>query len=141
MEWQNLQATSQASFYGKAKVLLEGDFIYLKSYNTIVAAIDISTPDYTFTRLWKGYSVTTLKHINDFRQLYNLPAINKKEWLELPCFMSDPEPLYRVIIRNGYYSHKQQALFTEKEAEKEVERLEALYQDGSRPVYIDYIEA
>ena len=50
----------------------------LKSYYTKVAMI---TDDNRFLKLWDGFTVTTLKHINLFREKYNLPPISKYEWI------------------------------------------------------------
>lgn len=36
-----------------------------------------------FTRLWSGYSVTTMNHVNEFRKMNGLNTINKKEWQAL----------------------------------------------------------
>lgn len=137
MEWKNLQATSQASFYGKAKIGTEDNKVFLKSYDTVVACIDTTTN--SFTRLWSGYSLTTLNHVNDFRSLHNLPSLSKKEWLAIPC--KDQQQLYKIQISNGFYNRNGQQLFTEEEAEKEVQRLDALYNGDRYNVYIDMVEA
>ena len=90
----NLKPTrSEKSFYGKAKVIRTDDgVITLKSYDTEVCAID-STGN--FVRLWRdyvidsygnvkeGYSSTTMRHINAFRETYGLEPINKKQWENL----------------------------------------------------------
>jgi hypothetical protein len=49
----------------------------LTSYTTNVASI---TPDGEFTRHWNGYSATTMRHVNTFRELYGMDKINKKIW-------------------------------------------------------------
>lgn len=72
---------SRKSFYGKARVLEEGDRKTLISYNTKICTI--SGPG-TFQKLWSGWSNTTARHINEFRQQAGLPAINKKQWHDLP---------------------------------------------------------
>ncbi len=66
-------------------VPVDGGYI-LKSYNTDVAAI----VNGKFYKLWAGFSVTTLKHINAFRKWYGLTTINKREWIE----MDTPETVY-----------------------------------------------
>ena len=53
-----------------------GDVV-LTSYYTDVAVIS----DGRFYKTWRGYSNTTLKHVNEFRRIYGLPAMNKKEWI------------------------------------------------------------
>ena len=91
----NLKATTQASYYGKAKVIETGEAVQLKSYDTIVCEI----VNGEFRRLWGGYSRTTMNHINDFRRLFGLDTINKKEWMSLPCG-SDEQ--YKVEFSNGF---------------------------------------
>lgn len=73
------------SFYGKAEVIRENGVNYLKSYNTIVAMIDDSG---NFTRLWYGYSATTMRHVNAFIALYGLPGGGKAWWDSLPINVS-----------------------------------------------------
>lgn len=68
---------SQKSFYKKAIVETNGNKAILKSYDTIVCGIDKNG----FHRYWNGYSVTTMKHINSFIDLYNIPGGGKKWWL------------------------------------------------------------
>ena len=71
-----LKATTQKSYYGKATIFTDDDFIVLRSYNTDVIAIDRS--DNKIIRLWEGWSSTTQKHINDFLKLYGFKALSKK---------------------------------------------------------------
>ena len=52
----------------------------LTSYYTDVAAII----DGTFYRLWDGFSVTTLKHVNTFRAMYGMDALKKRDWIAAP---------------------------------------------------------
>lgn len=69
---------SHKSFYGKALVIeCKQKGIFLQSYDTIVCGIDKNNQ---FIKLWDGYSVTTMRHVNSFRLFNNLPAMNKKEW-------------------------------------------------------------
>ena len=51
----------------------------LTSYLTDVAIISGGR----FYKIWRGYSQTTLKHVNEFRRVHGLPALNKREWIEL----------------------------------------------------------
>ena len=53
----------------------------LKSYNTIVCGV----VDGEFFKAWNGYSATTMKHINIFREWLNMKKINKREWVEIPA--------------------------------------------------------
>ena len=53
----------------------------LQSYYTDVCRFDLKTR--TFIKTWNGFSVTTLKHINIFRQFLGLNTLSKREWIEL----------------------------------------------------------
>lgn len=53
---------------------------FLMSYGTTICAIDSSR---TFRRIWEGYSATTMKHVNAFRDKFGLTPITKDEWLSL----------------------------------------------------------
>lgn len=68
------------SFYGKATIVIGGGAAYLKSYNTYVAKVDSAGK---FSRLWAGWSATTARHVDAFRELYGLQAINKAAWLNM----------------------------------------------------------
>lgn len=63
------------SFYGKAKVIEKdnGEKV-LQSYNTEVCKI---TSGGEFVRLWSGYSVTTMRHVNSFLNFFNLSGGGK----------------------------------------------------------------
>lgn len=63
----------------KASIRTDGGGVILTSYYTDVARVDNTG----FTKLWEGFSATTLKHVNIFRDLFGLPAINKREWVEM----------------------------------------------------------
>jgi hypothetical protein len=66
-------------FNGRAVIIpIENGFV-LKSYETEVAAIVGGS----FFKLWNGYSVTTMKHINAFRYYFGFPGMNKREWVEM----------------------------------------------------------
>lgn len=71
------------SFYGKASVSELDGVLTLTSYTTAVCEYDRSTG--TFTRLWGGYSATTQRHVNAFRERLGLTTISKSEWLSLLC--------------------------------------------------------
>lgn len=66
------------SFYGKAKVIEKdnGETV-LQSYNTEVCKI---TSGGEFVRLWGGYSVTTMRHINSFLRLLGIAGGGKAWW-------------------------------------------------------------
>lgn len=66
------------SFYGKAEVIeTDNGEIILQSYNTVVCKI---TSGGEFVRLWSGYSVTTMRHINSFLQLFDIAGGGKAWW-------------------------------------------------------------
>lgn len=115
----NLIATTQKSYYEKAKVIVDDYFITLRSYDTNVIAIEKSTNK--LVRLWNGWSKTTANHINDFLKLYGFNTMSKKEWLNMPCVNN--ENVYSIYISTGFYTHKSNILLTETEAEKEIERI------------------
>ena len=58
----------EKSFYGKAKVIEQdnGEKV-LQSYNTQVCKI---TSGGEFVRMWSGYSVTTMRHVDSFLSFY-----------------------------------------------------------------------
>lgn len=66
------------SFYGKARIIEKdsGERI-LQSYDTEVCKI---TPGGEFVRLWDGYSLTTMRHINAFIELFNISGGGKSWW-------------------------------------------------------------
>lgn len=108
-----LTATTQASYYGKAGYTCENGVYSLRSYATIVCEYDATTG--VFTRLWGGYSVTTKNHVNDFRRLFGLPALSKKEWNALPV-RNDSGERYKVEYSNGFFSHTTSAVFDDYDA-------------------------
>jgi len=66
------------SFYNKAVVIEKdnGEKV-LQSYNTEVCKI---TANGEFVRLWSGYSVTTMRHVNSFLQFVGISGGGKKWW-------------------------------------------------------------
>lgn len=66
------------SFYGKAKVIEKdnGEKV-LQSYDTEVCKI---TANGEFVRLWWGYSVTTMRHVNSFLQFFGIAGGGKAWW-------------------------------------------------------------
>lgn len=77
------------SFYGKARVIEENGTKTLYSYETAVCRINA---DGKFERLWydevedsrgrvrRGYSATTMRHINSFCKTYGINGGGKKWW-------------------------------------------------------------
>ena len=78
MKYEVIPQNGRKSFYGKAIVTEENGIRTLTSYTTDVARIDTKG---RFTRLWDGYSVTTMNHVNSFRIMCGLEPISKREWL------------------------------------------------------------
>lgn len=75
---------SHKSFYGKAKVEERGEEKILHSYGTPVATISGGS----FTRLWWGYSATTMRHVNSFLEHYGFREGGKAFWDACP--VGDP---------------------------------------------------
>ena len=69
------------SFYGKAKVVDNNGVKTLYSYNTPVAKIGRTGK---FTRLWDGYSATTMRHVNAFLDTYGIKDGGKSWWDQQP---------------------------------------------------------
>lgn len=81
MKIYELPATTQKSYYQKAKVVVtDSGKTLLRSYDTIVAGI---LSDGSVHRYWNGYSATTAKHVNDFFRLFGKRPVNKREWLNM----------------------------------------------------------
>lgn len=74
-------------FYGKAKVIEKDGEIILQSYDTFVCMINKSGE---FVRMWEGYSVTTMRHINAFIEMFGIPGGGKKWWDALPIEEGKP---------------------------------------------------
>ena len=92
MEVTKVEAITQKSFYGKALQIDHDGIKYLKSYDTIVCAIENGD----LIRLWSGYSLTTMNHINAFCIHNGLQGCNKKAWdnlevksIEIPIEVSN----------------------------------------------------
>ena len=135
MKIYDLNATLQKSYYGKAKVIYNDDdsIIRLKSYDTIVCAIDNGN----FVKLWDGYSVTTMKHINDFRMMFNLPTLNKTEWMKLSEENGNVFEQYKIEVSNGIASHIGSAIFDSYEQAVEVaEKMENKLNTNNRRFWV-----
>lgn len=69
-------------FGGRAIIKIDHDgSLILQSYYTDVCRYNPKTD--IFEKTWNGFSVTTLKHINIFRQFLGFKAISKREWIEM----------------------------------------------------------
>ena len=66
-------------FGNRALIIPVENGYILKSYYTDVAVVRNGE----FYKLWDGYSNTTLKHINTFRQFVGMNSLSKREWIEL----------------------------------------------------------
>ena len=67
---------SGKSFYGKAKIIKTGAITELKSYDTIVARYNYNT---NVVKVYRWYSATTARHINEFLQQLGFNKITKAE--------------------------------------------------------------
>ena len=84
-EYLQARYDSRASFYQKARVykkydsIVKANLLYLVSYDTIVAIIDL---DKNTPYIYGWYSQTTARHINEFLKQNGFQAMTKKEMLE-----------------------------------------------------------
>lgn len=67
------------SFYGKAWVIETENGRYLRSYDTIICFLSYGG---SFTKLWNGYSATTMRHINSFMDFVRWNQCGGKKWWE-----------------------------------------------------------
>lgn len=95
------------SFYNKAHIIIADDNdIILQSYTTNVANYNTKTKK--FTKLWNGYSATTMEHIKEFVAQYDIPFTpNKKNWLALPY--DNDTTRYYIKGTNGFTTHEVKA--------------------------------
>ena len=63
----------------RALIIENDNHIYLQSYDTLI--LDVDKIAGTIKKLWAGYSVTTLKHINEFTRRYGMQFC-KRSWLD-----------------------------------------------------------
>lgn len=73
---QAMHIHTMRAFANKAHIV-NGNMLI--SYTTHVASV----VDGVFQRHWDGYSLTTMRHINAFREMHGLSYMNKQEWLAL----------------------------------------------------------
>ena len=85
------------SFYGKAVVRQTNGAATLYSYGTPVIRLN---RDGRFSRLWAGYSATTMRHVNAFLDHYGADGMSKAEWLALPV-ARDYAPLNAAAAYSG----------------------------------------
>ena len=72
------RATILNNSNNRALIIDDGTTLFLQSYDTLILSVDTFTGE--IKKLWDGYSVTTLKHINEFLKPFGF-RFNKKEWL------------------------------------------------------------
>jgi hypothetical protein len=70
---------SRASFYGKARVNVEGAVMQLVSYSTTVAEITTLPSGQKTASVFGTYSQTTLRHIKEFLLQNGFKADNSKQ--------------------------------------------------------------
>ena len=75
----------------RALIIFDGLNLFLQSYDTLILRIDTKTGD--IEKLWDGYSVTTLKHINEFLKPFGF-SFNKKAWLDFNGANTNTGELY-----------------------------------------------
>lgn len=63
----------------RAITIATDDEIFLQSFDTLILSINTTTGE--IKKLWDDYSVTTLKHVNEFLRGYGL-QFNKKSWID-----------------------------------------------------------
>lgn len=63
----------------RAVIIETEEAIYLQSYDTLICKIDKKKR--TLEKLWHDYSVTTMKHINEFLYENGFQKMSKREWL------------------------------------------------------------
>ena len=51
----------------RAITIHNGNYIYLQSYDTIILSVNVKSGK--LRKYWNDYSVTTMKHINDFLRI------------------------------------------------------------------------
>lgn len=76
---------SQKSFYKKAFVTVtnySADVCYcLRSYNTYVVSLYVGRDGIPYVKkLWKGYSATMSRHVNEFLMQNGFPGLTARAW-------------------------------------------------------------
>ena len=85
------EGTGRQSFYGKAKIVEDGNTATLYSYNTPVAKI----VDGKFEELdYYPHSQTTSRHIKQFKKFYDIEASKKVRGTEKPIMGAVPYIAY-----------------------------------------------
>lgn len=136
MRTENLKATRQKSYYGKAKVVYGDDgVIMLKSYDTLVAKIENGK----LVRMWGGWSATTMNHIKDFCAQFEIPCGNKKWWCDMPC-ENEPSERWKVVAYNCMgMEYKPSAIYDSYE--QAITEAEKYNENGNPFWFYDVVEA
>lgn len=84
--WNVLPGANMRALF---KFKYSGRYVILKSYYTNVLAIDLQ--ERKLYKMWDGYSVTTLKHVNLLCKMFDMEQFSKKEWEQIKvdktCFI------------------------------------------------------
>lgn len=77
----------------------KGGYTALQSYGTIVLVLYRGK----LYRTWSGYSRTTSNHVARFCEMYGFKKIAKSEWENMPCFLTNIEPLPIDYIYSDHF--------------------------------------
>lgn len=70
----------------KARVARVGKYIYLRSYNTVVAFIDtVTNHGYDILRTEYGYTATSAQHISKFFSYYSVGTVYRTDYNKGCC--------------------------------------------------------
>ncbi len=75
------QTDTRKSFYGKAKIKIYDEWVYLQSYNTDVCRVS-NIAGINKAEVFGTYSCTTLRHIKEFLLQHGFKADNKQQILK-----------------------------------------------------------
>lgn len=77
---------AKGNAYAHAQVVECARYHALLSYGTMVCRVLLGGGDCCarFVRHWRGYSATTLKHVNAFRAWHDMPKLTRKAWESMP---------------------------------------------------------
>ena len=82
-EFEIFPVDGRKSFYGKCRVIETEQVLYLRSYDILVCYWDKKRK--VFNKLWDGYSLTTMRHVNSFMRYLGLSLGGKKLWDSMEC--------------------------------------------------------
>lgn len=94
---------TRKSFYEKALVIEYENYIFLKSYNTLVAVIKKSNQKLVLTENELFYTQTTLRHIKEFiKQFHCYENETKKELIKKYSFEYSTETIKSIYYNNFF---------------------------------------